>query len=481
MSHPRTLLDFVGLWESHGLLRRVLADVDAAGELGAVIERLNEKKRPSPVVLFERVNGADVPVITNQFASLDALLVALGAASIDEVVERFTRFIAPATFGNWWRAAREVRSGIADQVVEPVEVRQPEVRQVVHLGADIDLSQWPIPTLGTGESAPTIHGAQVTFPTWDEVGDSLREVVQQVPLQVVAERQLAMMWEEDGVLAQAWRKHAMRGLAFPVAVALGGDPLLRVLTEFELPAGWDPYVLAAVLRGEQLRVGRARTVDLRVPADAEVVIEGIIRPDATVVEAGPVLLAGGVPSPRVQRPILELTAVTHRVRPLFPVGIPSAVRGDYEMISHLWERCLSRVMPMFFPEVVDLAFPEMGRVRNCAIVAIRKRNAEHPRQFLHLLWGLGWPVVPKSIVVIDADIDPHDGEAVATRLTHCCNYDEDLVFSKRGRFLSDEHCTNHGSTVMIGIDATRKRRRVAQTRDASRVLVEQRWSEYQLD
>ncbi len=194
-----------------------------------------------------------------------------------------------------------------------------------------------------------------------------------------------MHWQihKDG--AADWRGMGDR---LDVAVALGCDPITTYSASAPLPKHVDEFMLAGFFRGSPVELVKAKTVDLEVPANAEIVLEGYIEKGELGTE-GPFGDHTGYYSPPEPFPIFHLTAMTMRRDAIYPsivVGVPPA---EDAWLGKATERIFLPAVRMTLPEIVDYDLPVAGAFHNCVIVSMRKAYPGHARKIMHAIWGLG--------------------------------------------------------------------------------------------
>jgi 4-hydroxy-3-polyprenylbenzoate decarboxylase len=241
----------------------------------------------------------------------------------------------------------------------------------------------------------------------------------------------------------------------PVAVTLGGDPAYTFAATAPLPDGLDEILFAGFVRKKSVQLLKCETVDLEVPADVDVVLEGYVLPGETRAE-GPFGDHTGFYTPLDDYPVFHLTAVTHRRDALYPatiVGIPPM--EDFYM-GDASVRIFLPVLRMNFPEIVDIALPAEGVFHNLVFVSIRKQYPWQAYKIMHGLWGMGQMMFSKYIVVVDEDCDVHETSEVLFRL--CANTDpaRDTTFVKSPCDALDHAPSVANMGSHMGIDATRK-------------------------
>jgi len=300
--------------------------------------------------------------------------------------------------------------------------------------------------------------------------------------------QLAVCWAAHDEAARLSAEYGRRGEKMPLAAVLGGDPAFSLATAAPVPASVDACALAGLFREKPLDVIGCRSVDLTVPADAEIVIEGYVDPSEPAVEAGPVCSPIGHYRPVRPAPVVHVTAITHRANPIYPAAVPGKPPHEMSVVG----RALARVFLPFAraaaAELVDYDLPLSGAGRQLAVVSIRKSHAGQARQVAHAVWGMPGMTFAKLLVVVDEGIDVRDSEEVLAAIGGNVHPVRDL-FTRQGPpdpFDAATACGELGHS--LGIDATAKLPgehpgpwpERADGGDEIRRLVGDRWVEYGL-
>ncbi|MDQ4018803.1 MAG: menaquinone biosynthesis decarboxylase, partial [Actinomycetota bacterium] len=271
----------------------------------------------------------------------------------------------------------------------------------------------------------------------------------------------------------------------PVAVALGCDPVTTYSASAPLPKHIDELMLAGFLKGSPVELVRCRTVDLEVPANAEIVLEGYIEQGDVGVE-GPFGDHTGYYSPPEEFPIFRLTAMTMRRDAIYPsivVGVPPQ---EDAWLGKATERIFLPAIRMTVPEIVDLDLPVAGAFHNCAIVSIRKAFPGHAKKVMHAIWGLGMLSLTKAVVVVDEFVDVHDYDEVFFHVGANVDPKRDVILSEGPADQLDHAAVAYCYGGKLGIDATHKLpvegarewpERIVMTQGV-RDLVDRRWEEY---
>jgi len=360
----------------------------------------------------------------------------------------------------------------------PVLVDQ-GVCQEIELEPDLDVL--PIMHCWPGDPAPFLTLPLVI--TTDRASGARNVGIYR--MQKIDRRTAFLHWQihKDG--ADDWRGAQGR---LDVAVALGCDPVTTYLGSAPLPRGVDELEVAGLLRGVPVEVVRARTVNVEVPARAEIVLEGYVEPGEVAIE-GPFGDHMGYYSPPEPFPILHLTRMTMRRDAIYPslvVGVPPQ---EDAWLAKATERLFLPALRLGAPEIVDYDLPMAGAFQHCAIVSIRKSFPGHARKVMHSMWGSGLLSLLKCVVVVDEFVDVHDYEQVFFHV--CANVDpaRDFVLTRGPLDQLDHSAEGYCFGGKLGVDATHKvpgesardwPSRIVMSPEIRR-LVDDRWEEYGID
>jgi len=274
-------------------------------------------------------------------------------------------------------------------------------------------------------------------------------------MQVYDRNTTGMHWQKHKDGAGQARGYEREGRRMEVAVALGCDPATVFSAVAPLPPGLSEFLFAGFLRGEAVPLTAGKTVDLMVPAEAEFVLEGYVDPGERRRE-GPFGDHTGFYSLDDDFPVFHVTAVTRRREPVYLTTIVGRPPMEDGFLGGAVERLFLPLVRKMIPEIVDLSMPVEGIFHNLLIVSIDKRFPGHARKTMHAVWGTGQMMFTKTIVVVDKDVNVHDGREVLWRALTAIDPERDLEIV-RGPvdeldFAARLAC--YGSKV--GVDATRK-------------------------
>ena len=486
MTAFRDLREFAAHLERAGRLRRVTAPVSRDLEITEITDRVSKSAVDRNVaLLFERVEGFDMPVLVNAFGTADRMAAALGVAQLDELGERVAKLLdlkLPGTF-----AERLAKLGTLFDLVKagPRHLTRAPCQEVVETTAP---SLAALPVL---RCWPADGGRYITLPAvFTRDPRTGQRNVGMYRLQVFDDRTLGMHWQTHKGGAEHHRvaEEAATTERMPVAIALGGDPAMIYAAAAPLPPGVDEVVFAGWLRGEGVELVRCVTNDLEVPAHAEIVLEGYVDPRERRLE-GPFGDHTGYYSLARDYPVFHLTAVTRRARPIYPTTIVGRPPQEDYWLGKATERLFLPIIRMVLPEVVDMNMPAEGIFHNLVIVSIRKRYPGHARKVMAALWGMGLMMLAKTIIVVGEHVNVHDLSEVAWRATGNIDPKRDLVLVEGPMDDLDHAALRHRFGGKLGVDATEKTAMddVVQPwpeeismSDEIRALVTRRWKDYGL-
>ncbi len=476
MAPPSDLREWIELLEREGELVRVGAEVDPQLEVTEIVDRT--VKAGGPALLFERPVGSEHALLVNQFGSERRMCLAFGAASLDEVAARLADVLEmqpPAGLADKLRGLRQLKS-IADS--RPSAVRRGACQEIVLRGDEVDLGLLPVQTCWPGDAAPFITLPAVITADPRTGGRN----VGMYRLQVLGPRETAMHWQlhKDGRSDYLFANGRLE-----VAVALGLDPITTYSASAPLPKHIDELMFAGFLRGEAVEVVKGVTVDLEVPANAEIVLEGYVEP-GDLVEEGPFGDHTGFYTAAEPFPVFHLSAMTMRRGAIYPSIVVGKPPQEDAWLGKATERIFLPAIRASVPEIVDYDLPVAGAFHNCAIVSIRKAYPAHARKVMHAVWGLGLLSLTKTIIVVDAHVDPHDYAQVAFYAGANVDPARDLELGSGPADHLDHATARQFVGGKLGIDATAKWPEEGarpwpaeiEMSDEVRELVDRRWDEY---
>ena len=479
----KDIRDFVAFLEEKGDIRRISTPVSWELEITELADRM--VKSGGPALLFENVEGYDIPVLINMFGTHQRMAWGLGVENIEELTERVRQLLglrhgAPPGLRGKARALGDLL-GLARS--QPTMIKRAPCQEVILTGEDADLNI--LPAL---KCWPLDGGRYITFPlviTRDP--ESGRRNVGTYRMQIFDSNTAGMHWQTHKVGAHHYRaSEAQQAERLEVAVALGGDPATIWSGSLPLPPDMDEMVVAGIIRQQPIEMVKCATVELEVPAHAEFVLEGYVVPGETRPE-GPFGDHTGYYSPAEDYPVFHVTAVTHRRNPIYPTIVVGRPPTEDYFMGKASERLMLPAMQLTLPEIVDVNMPAEGIFHNLVIVSMKKEYPGHARKVMYAMWGLGLLMLAKTIIVVDHFVNVQNLSEVAWRVTNNIDPARDVVFAD-GPIDDLDHATpvpRYGSKM--GIDATAKGSMDGRVRewpadivmsDEIRRLVDRKWNEY---
>lgn len=445
----RDLQHFIEALDQRGMLKRIKTEVSRDLEIAEITDRVS--KAGGPGLLFENVQGHSMPVGINLFGSKERMALALDVENLDKLTERLGSILALAMNppgGGFLDKLKTLPKLMELASFMPKTVSGGQCKDVILKGEQATLDRFPIL-----KCWPQDGGRFITFPlvfTYDpETG---KRNVGAYRMQVYDGRTTGMHfhWHKDG--ARHLRKSKT---PLQVAVAIGSDPALCFAATLPLPPDVDECLFAGLVRQESTKLVRAETVEIDVPANAEIVLEGTVDPVERRRE-GPFGDHTGYYSLDDEFPVFRINCITHRAKPVYHTTIVGTPPQEDGYIGYAIERLMQPLMKMTIPELVDYHLPIEGVFHNLMIVSIRKTFPGHARKVMHTIWGLGQAMFTKCIVVVDEDVNVHDYREVAWKALNHIDPQRDIEFS-----LGPIDILDHASRLMgygshMGIDATTK-------------------------
>ena len=444
----RDLKDFVDVLRQRGELKEISVEVDPVLEISEIADRM--VKAGGPALLFTNVKGHRIPVLINAFGTLERMALALGAESLDAIAEDIAELLEPqmpVSLIGKLQALPKLKRFLS---LPPKTVRSGACQEVVETDSP-SLAEIPII-----QCWPQDGGKYITLPlVFTKHPELGTRNVGMYRLQKFDDRTLGMHWQRHKGGAAHYRVAERLGKRLDVAVALGPDPAVTYAATAPLPDEVDELMLAGFLRDAPVELVQCRTVDLEVPANAQIVLEGYVEPGERRLE-GPFGDHTGFYSLDEEYPVFHLTAVTHCRDPIYPtiiVGRPPMEDGP---LGKATERLFLPLIKKSVPEIVDMNLPVEGIFHNFAIVSLDKRYPGHARKVMHAIWGLGQLMFTKVVIVVDKQCNVHDLGEVMWRVGTAIDPKRDVVFAEGPCDVLDFAAQVPDYGTKMGIDATRK-------------------------
>src|SRR5918997_4501553 len=467
-----TLADFISALDDAGGLIRIARPVSVDLELCEIADRVMKMPAGGPALLFEHPvlfdgRRSEFPVGINLFGSMRRMCMALGVQSLDEIGRRISTLLEMKV-PEGLVAKLSLLPRLMEVAKFPPRMGRgaPSCQQVVWRGDEVDLRRLPLM-----KTWPEDGGAYITFPMviTQDPKRGIRNVGMYRIMQT-GKTTLAMHWQRHKVGAAHWREMAERGERMPVCIAVGADPASVYSASAPLPPVVDEFLFAGFLRREPVRLAKAVTCDLDVPADAEFVIEGYIDPREELVVEGPFGDHTGFYSEADLYPLVHVTAVTMRRNPVYIATIVGRPPMEDFYLGHATERIFLPLLKLTIPEVVDYHMPAEGIFHNLVFVSIDKHYPGQAYKVMNALWGQGLMSLAKLIVVVDEWVNVRNPQEAWWIALNNIDPERDVRFSMGPMDVLDHSSRAFTYGSKMGIDATRKWPEEGFTRDWPKLI-----------
>jgi len=475
------LAEFVSRLERAGELKRIKVEVDPYLEISQITDRIC--KNNGPALLFERVKGSEMPVLTNTFGSYRRMALAFAVDSLEEISKRIESLLEIDLPKGLFQKLRRLPKYARLLNFLPVEVKKGICQEVCYLD-EPSFYQLPLLQYWPKDGGRYLTATQVITKN----PDNGRRNVGMYRIQIYDDRRAGFHCHihHDGY--RVFKQYREAGRPMEVAIVLGGDPAVMYAASAPLPWGLDELILAGFLRNKKVELIKCKTVDIEVPANADIVLEGYVDPRDWA-EEGPFGDHTGYYSAPESYPVFHLTAITHKRDPIFPAILVGKPPMEDAYLGKATERIFLPFIKAQLPEIVDMNLPIEGGFHNLAIVSIKKEYPFHARKVMHSLWGLGQLMFLKVIIVVDEEVDVHNWSEVIWRVGNSIDPRRDVCFVEGPVDVLDHASYSPLIGSKMGIDATRKWKEEGYQRiwpEEARMdrevieLVEKRWKEYGL-
>lgn len=441
----RSLREFLEHCSRHDQLRVIDRPVDRHLEICEISDR--EMKRPGggKALLFTNVIGSRFPVAVNVMGSPERVAWSLGSNNLAQVEARIRALtdIEPP------RSIREAGSLLMKALdlrhAPPRKVRKAAVQEVFQ--ETVDLDQLPVLTTWPEDGGPFL-----TYPMVFSKGRDGRSNCGMYRMQVFDKSTTGMHWQrhKDG------RSQSQEyGAAMPVAVALGGPPVLTYSATAPLPPGIFEMLLAGFLQRRRVPMVKCRTSDLMVPADADFVLEGEV--DASDLRwEGPFGDHTGFYSQADWYPAFKVKALSHRRDAIYPATIVGLPPVEDAYLGEATERLFLPLLQRVHGEIADMRLPIEGAFHNLVMLTVKKRFPGHARKTFAAVWGTGQMMFTKYALAVRPGFDLKDTQGVLEEIGAHWN-DEFDTARYEGPTDTLDHAPNARNLgSKLGIDATPK-------------------------
>ena len=450
--HYNSLRDFLARLESEGELIRIKEKVSPILEITELTDRICKSGNGGKAILFENTDDSGIPVLINAFGSKKRMAMALGVDNIEEIVRDIQELIELKPPQNFIEKIKFLPRLFEISHYPPkIITGKAPCQEVVLTGDEIDLFKFPIL-----KCWPLDGGRFITLPV--VFTKSLKERKRNVGMyrmQVYDKKTTGMHWHihKDG--ASHYDEYKKAGKRMEVAVAIGTDPVVTYSATAPLPYGVDELLFAGMIRKRGVELVKCKTIDMEVPATAEIVLEGYVEPNE-LREEGPFGDHTGYYSLKGDYPVFHVTAITHRKNPIYFTTIVGKPPMEDCYMGKATERIFLPMLKSLNPEIVDMDLPWEGVFHNCVIVSMKKRYPMHARKLMTSLWGSGQMSFSKMLLTVDEAINVHDYREVASTLLNNVDIERDIYITEGTLDVLDHSSPNYIYGSKIGVDATER-------------------------
>jgi 4-hydroxy-3-polyprenylbenzoate decarboxylase len=495
------LRDWIQALDRAGELKRIRTEADPILEIGEIADRVSKSKNANEpetaggkALLFENLRGyPGSHLLINQFGSARRMQLALEVDSLDQIAERIRGFMDVKSPQGFLDKVKMLPMLAEMGKFFPKTVATGPCKEFIKRD-NFSLLDFPIL-----QCWPKDGGRFITLPcviTRDP--KTGKRNVGMYRMQIYDERTTGMHWQRQKVAAEHYRDHLRQAAAqdrvgtgalarpagqspaaaavdimarssggailaegdrpsgrMEVAVAIGTEPALTFSAIVPAPPDVEEFIIAGFLRQKPVELVKCESVDLEVPAHAEIILEGYVNLDELRTE-GPFGDHTGFYSLEDEYPVFHVTCITHRKDPIYATTIVGKPPQEDAWMGKAVERIFLPLMKLTIPELVDINLPIEGVFHNLMLVSIRKSYPGQARKVMNAIWSLGQAMFTKCIIVVDEDVDVQDIADVTLKVLNHIDPERDIQFTM-GPVDSLDHAArlaNYGSKM--GIDATRK-------------------------
>ena len=471
--------ELIQVLENANELKRIKAEVDANLEIAEILRRTMYQN--GPALLFENVKGYDIPILGNAFGSMKRLELALETNDFTEIGKRITDI-----------TKMEIPKGVFNKIKKLPELSKmsesfPNLEKSGPITEVIDEN----PTFGKIPILKTWKGDAGKFITFGLTATKHPETgvrnLGVYRIQIIDDTHALMHWQKHKRGAQHEIISKKTNNRIETAIIIGGDPATIFSAVAPVPEGLDKYLFAGITRKKGINTVKCKTVDIDVPANAEIVLEGYVD-SSDIRDEGPFGDHTGYYTPKEPYPTFTLTGIMQRKNPIYLTTVVGKPILEDAYIGKVIERSFLPLIQMFHPEVVDFDMPGAAWFQGMAIISIKKTYPGQAKKVMMGLWGMGQLALTKMFVVVDDDVDVHDINDVIWAITTRTDAARDITIIDRTPTDTLDPASplvNLGSK--LGIDATQKTlaegfereiQEKVQVDDETKNLVDSKWTDY---
>ncbi|TDK68720.1 4-hydroxy-3-polyprenylbenzoate decarboxylase [Sapientia aquatica] len=417
------LRDFIAQLKTEGELKEVNTPVSPVLEMTEVCDRT--LRAEGPALLFNQPTGFDMPVLGNLFGTTRRVAMGMGAENLSDL-RKIGHVLASLKEPEPPKGFKDL-IGMGSLVkamwdMAPKELRSAPCQTIVWEGDQVDLARLPIQHCWPGDVAPLITWGLVITKGPHKKRQNLGIYRQQV----LARNKVIMRWLAHRGGALDFREHAIvnKGKPYPIAVALGTDPATILGAVTPVPDSLSEYQFAGLLRGSRTELVKAIGSELRVPASAEIVLEGHIYPDSSHPSGYEHALEGpygdhtGYYNEQDYFPVFTIDRITMREKPIYHSTYTGKPPDEPAILGVALNEVFVPLLQKQFTEITDFYLPPEGCSYRMAVVQIKKAYPGHAKRVMFGVWSfLRQFMYTKFIIVVDEDVNIRDWKEVIWAIT----------------------------------------------------------------
>ncbi len=448
-----SLNQFINKTEQAGELIRVKEYVNPELEISEIADRMSKQPGGGKALLFENT-GTEFPVLINAFGSEKRMQIALQVSDFDDIGKRIDGLFEKVTepdksFFEKFKILPEL-SKLASYLPKVIQGRGKSQEVIIK---NPDLSKLPVLKTWSKDGGIFITLPQVIT---KDPNTGIRNVGM-YRMQVLDNKSTGMHWHKHKVGARHFSEYKKLNKKMPIAVALGGDPVLAYSATAPVPDNIDEYMLAGFIRKEKVKLVRAVTQNIEVPIEADIIIEGYIDPQEDFIREGPFGDHTGFFSLADWYPKFHVTCITHRRDAVYPATVVGIPPMEDAYIAKATERIfLSPIKITMLPEMRDMNIPEAGVAHNLTLVSIEKSFSGHAHKIINSLWGAGQMMFNKMLIVFDQNVEINNYLQAGKIFSDLVDPINDINFAKGALDVLDHSSAKFSYGSKMGVDATVK-------------------------
>lgn len=470
----KNLREFIAVLEQNDELIKITEPVSPDLEITAITDKVS-KSGNNKALLFENVIGYEMPVLINSLGSYTRLNLAFQVDNLDQIAQRIKEFLDLKVPDGLFDKFNKFKN-LSEVLKFPPKVISGNApcQEVIITNPDQDILN-KLPIL---KCWPHDGGHYITMPlvfSKDPVTGIRNIGMYRLQKYNNTETGFHVHWHHDtaehqqivrggfeahGTAINTDNQYKPKSKAFPeakipIAIAIGADPSLIYSATAPFPKMVDETIFAGFLRSSPVELVKCKTIDMEVPANAEIILEGYVHLD-DLREEGPFGDHTGFYSLAGDFPTFHITAMTHRKDPIYMTTIVGKPPQEDCYLGKATERIFLPLLRVIMPEVEDMNLPLEGVFHSCAIVKIKKSYPGHAKKIINAVWGSGQLAFTKYVIVLDHDTDIHNLSEVAWKVFANTDPKRDILFTEGPVDILDHASPLMGLGSKAGIDATVK-------------------------